>query len=573
VPQVTFALRYRRVSSVKQEDNSSLSTQQARCDTYCEQQGYFTNDDLLFTEGLTAVDTWGERPVLNQLLNRLETLLTNSKEPIVVVVDHPDRFARGFDLIMLVGHIERLGGRVEFVQQKFENDEIGKIVLHLHSWGSKQEWLRIKKRTEDGRINRVVNQHRLLGSIPLYGYSWDNEREKNKYVFNDTIIYIDQHGESWSERLIVFTMYQLAKDGWTLGRIANHFNKLGLPTRQKHGRNHWTQSRIGELLGNPKYMGQYYALASTYTRVGTRYKRTPKPYAERVLIPDACPAIIDEETWYIVQAQLDYNKAHASRNTKHPEAALCRYKIARCAYCHGAMNVKTDGRWGTSYYFCQRANAHNGCDTFTTASCLLVDKAVWKRICEVIRDPLQMREAIEALKAPDPTEKERASLKAQKEEAEQVIDNIVDSISHATTKRARKKFQADLHMAEEEFQEIERREKILQGGRKNWEKAELEIKRFENWCISKRDSLETASFKEKRNCVEYMGVRVFIYRLGHKPRVEVTFSPQSILDALSGEEKKGELTLNTPVRSSIPSSTTPGNNAASCCAQPFPKVS
>lgn len=139
---MTIALRYRRVSGERQEDNSSLAKQLERMDDYCAAQQYESFPEYLFTEVMTGIETWRERPELQKLLALAEKLTKEGNE-VVVVIDHPDRFARGLDLVLLVELLEYDGARVEFVQTKFEDTDEGKLVLHLQSYASKQEWNRM----------------------------------------------------------------------------------------------------------------------------------------------------------------------------------------------------------------------------------------------------------------------------------------------------------------------------------------------------------------------------------------------------------------------------------------------
>ncbi len=372
---MVLALRYRRVSGESQEENSSLEKQLERINAYCTTCGYETPADLLFTEVMTGVETWRLRVELNKLFKRVEELA--GVHQVVVVVDHPDRLARGLDLILIIELLRYYGARVEFVQQKFEDTDEGELVLHFQSYSSKQEWKRIKKRTHDGMIDRVVKDHKPLGSIPLYGYQWDDPSAgaKNRYVYNDAVIHVDANGTKWSERKVVVFLFQKAKEGWTLGRIAKTLNDLGVPTRQRFGNNVWTSSRISEMLADPKYMGRYYALQFTSTQKGDKVIRGIKPLEECILMPeDVCPPIVDAETWQIVQAQLDYNKKNSIRNARFPEKALCRNGIARCGYCGGAMNYRGDNRWQDSFrYFCIKAAQKRGCAERNTIMTYLVD--------------------------------------------------------------------------------------------------------------------------------------------------------------------------------------------------------
>ncbi len=550
---MVVALRYRRVSGLGQEDNSSLEKQLERMDEYCGVNGYESAPEYLFTEVMTGVETWRERPELQKMLTVAEQL--GKETEVVVVVDHPDRFARGMDLILLVEMLSYYGVHCEFVQTKFADTDEGKLFLHLESYSSKKEWQRIKKRTHDGVVDRVVKSHKPLGQTPCYGYKWDDPapKQKNCYVFHDDVIHVDIYGVEWTEHKVVIYIYDKAKAGWTLGTIAKSLNDLGVPTRQRYGNNTWHVSRISEMLSNPKYMGVFYAFNRRYTKHGNGYRHSIKPVSERVLMPEGtCPAIVDQETWEAVQIQLDYNKANSSRNAKDPEMALCRHKVARCGYCGAAMNCHGDNRPGyRPRYFCPNHANNRGCKESNTIITKTVDDAVWKRCCEIIRDPKQLTQSIEALKSPNPVEKQEKPIAVQKKELEEEISEYVDTLHTAKTDAAKKRARFWIAHLEEQLQEIETQEKILLGIKENWKKADEEIKKFERWCISMREQLETATFSQKRTCVEYLGIRVKVFKYGSRPRLITTATPPNIYEALSGMKKNDLLTSDSQSCTSI----------------------
>lgn len=531
---MTLALRYRRVSGLGQEDNSSLEKQLDRIDEHCAAHNYLSPPEYLFTEVMTAVETWRERPELQKLLALAEQL-TKEGQTVVVVVDHPDRFARGLDLVLLVELIEYYGASVEFAQIKFEDTDEGKLVLHLQSYSSKQEWKRIKKRTHDGIVDRVTKKHKLLGSTPPFGYTWDDPIAKNKYVYNDEIFWTDATGTKWSERSVVVYIFQKAKEGATLRSIARSLTELGIPTKRRIGI--WDTGRISALLSNPKYMGKCYSFNHVHYRQGDKWKKKAKPLAERVLMPDGtCPAIVDEETWYVIQQQLEYNQRTATRNTRFPEKALCRDGIAFCGHCGGRMGFRAHTQEQMFRYICRRgSSARHNCPVMGVVNIVthIVDEAVWKRACQIIRDPNQLKIKIEALRTPDPTEKPRIPLAIQKKETEDDIENLIELGKTTRSEKGLKKIQFDIALAEEKLAEIIEQENILLAIQNDWEKVQTEIARFEMWCKLWVDKLDKADYKDKRTCVEYLGIRVHIFQYGHRPRFTIGFVPPDIMNKLS----------------------------------------
>jgi DNA invertase Pin-like site-specific DNA recombinase len=512
---MTLALRYRRVSGLGQEDNTSLEKQLEHIDVYCDTNGYESAPEYLFTEVMTGIETWRERPELQKLLSKAEQL-SHLDESVVVVCAHPDRFARGMDLILLVELLLHYGVHCEFVDTKFEDTDEGHLVLHLESYTSKKEYDRIKRRTAEGRYDKVVKRHELLGGgRPLYGYRFSEDR--TRYEYNE------------EERKVVERIFQMIKDGISLRRIAKIFTEEGVPTRKNRG--YWRPSSIFYIASNPTYVGKFYAFRQTYKRNGQKYVPTDKPIEEQYLMPEGvCPPIIDEETFDIVQRQLAYNKEKSLRNNKHQQDAILRAGFIICGHCLGNMFVGHTKAGGKPYYKCAKSNARLGlCNVPNSISANIIDPIAWKAVCEIIRDPQKLKEKIEALRTPDPTEKDEIPLEIQKKSLEDEISEYVDLIHTAKTDSTKKKARAWIAHLEKQLQEIEAKEHVLANIKNNWLEVQKEIKRFENWCITHREGLDKAIYQDKRTCLEYLGVRVRVYRYGTRPRHKIDFTPPSIL--------------------------------------------
>jgi len=91
------------------------------------------------------------------------------------------------------------------------------------------------------------------------------------------------------------------------------------------------------------------------------------------------------------------------------------------------------------------------------------------------------------------------------------------------------------HIAQEEekLAELEEQENILLAIQQDWQKVQAEIQRFETWCASWRDKLDKADYKDKRTCVEYLGIRVYIFQYGHRPRMTIGYGPPDIMKKIS----------------------------------------
>ena len=232
----------------------------------------------------------------------------------------------------------------------------------------------------------------MLGmSVPLYGYRFSADR--SHYEYNDTVIYTAPDGTEYTERKVVEVIYQMAKDGITLRKIAEHLTKKGVPTRQRRGNNYWRGTTISKILRNPAYIGKFYALRQTYHRKGNRLLTKNKPLEEQYLMPEGtCPPIVDEETFAIVQRQLAYNKEKASRNNRHREDAMLRAGYAKCGHCLSKMSVGRTKTGSMVWYQCIKANNRFGqCIGNNTISVAILDPPVWKEVCRIIRNPKKYR--------------------------------------------------------------------------------------------------------------------------------------------------------------------------------------
>jgi len=535
-----IAARYRRVSGTSQEDNTSLAKQLERIDEYCTTHEYETKDELLYTEVMTGV-IWRERPKLQHMLkDAIEGKFQ------VVIIDHLDRLGRGEPLTIIMEQLSFYTVRVECVQVKIEDTEEGKLIVYLQSYSSKKEYGRIIKRTSDGRQDRVKKLNKPISGSACYGYKFDDPspHKKNKYLANDDIILVDSTGYEWTERKVVVFIFEKAKEGLTLGKIADILTNLGIPTRKNRG--YWTTQNVSKILGDRTYTGRMYAFRRTYTRRadGNGYDRKLKPLEEQYLMPEGVvERIIDDETFLIVQKQLDYNKQASTRNNKNPQVGILRSGYIFCGECGGAMSIRTNTsiKHKSPEYFCIAGGRQHGtCRPRNTIGTKIADTAAWNYTCDIIRNPKKLEESIKALKKEDPNEQHKIPVDIRRKKVEEEINSYVDLFSTAKTDTAKKRIQSWIGNLEGQLEEIEKEEKILIGLTKNWQAAQGEILRFENWCRVWREKLESANYADKRTCIEYLGVRATIHRLGSATgkRIVLTAAPPNILEKLTEPSKK-----------------------------------
>jgi hypothetical protein len=205
------------------------------------------------------------------------------------------------------------------------------------------------------------------------------------------------------------------------------------------------------------------------------------------------------------------------------------------------LSITQHSRWHA-----RRSGACN--DGAVTISAKKVDDEAWAEACRIIRDPSKLKEKIGGMRTPDPGLDHGVSIDTRKKEIEEEILEYMDSLHTSKTKTARDRAKAWIKKLEADLIEITQEEKILSGVRNHWQAAQNEILRFEAWCETWREKLETATYADKRTCIEYLGIRAIIYRFGHRPRVTLTVGPPKILEKLSSLDGKTNIETTHLVR-------------------------
>ncbi len=532
---MTRAARYRRISGETQIDNTSLEEQLKEINKYCLMKGYTFSDEHLYTDVMTGIEqAWRDRFDLQRML-----AASKRNEFDVVVIHHTDRLARGEPLIIIMEELAYHGGvTVESTQQNIEDTDEGRIILHFLSLSSKAEWKRIVKRTSDGR-RAAAGKNQILGATPSYGYTWN--KEHTGYILNYEIIHTEPDGTKWTEVAVIAFIFAEAKAGTPLTAIGKKLQNKGIPTRK--GFTYWHPSTLSNMLKNRIYIGEFTAFRNTFHYNGTRvnregktvanYKRIKKPLSEHHHYPEGTvPAIIDKETFDFIQTQLSYNQKTSRRNNRNYENALCRAGIAICGHCKGKMHV-TSLTHNPLQYVCQQGNLKTGkCQGYNSIVVNKADTEVWKDVCKLIRNPDLLAQHIAALRTPDPTEDHQVPIAIRKKNVETEIENLVELAKKAKSNAAVNKIAFILQQSEEELKILEVEEKILAGEHVLWQEAQDEIDKFYHWCHEWVEKLEKASYKDKRVCLEYLGVKAKIFRYGSRPRITVTYAPPKIVEKL-----------------------------------------
>jgi site-specific DNA recombinase len=318
---------YCRVSSAGQRENYSLGSQEDLCRRYAASQHWtvvhveseqHSGADLHDREGLQRALTLIEDGGADVLLALATDRLSREQLHIGVILDR----------------VLRVGASLQFVQEDFDNSEVGKFILSARTFAAELHLAKIREATQRGGRERVASGKPLTGNRPSCGYRWGD------------------HGKSRLELEpvnagVVRSIFDMALEGGSLRSIAASLYERHIPSPTRSPR--WTPAVIRDLLLRPVYSGQAVGYATrSERRPGGGYIRRPSGAKERVLLPGIAPAIVTPQEAATVAQRLATNKAHATRNNRNPEAALLRAGFVKCGHCGWAMSVQNARRGETN---------------------------------------------------------------------------------------------------------------------------------------------------------------------------------------------------------------------------------
>lgn len=167
--------------------------------------------------------------------------MARRKEFDVLVMDVLDRLGRvGMPREIYRAELKMLG--IHFLTTKEEehaddDSMLGQMIRLWHGWKSEGERNDIIRRTQNGKRERVLEDHMLLGTHePKYGWKWADDTH-GAYILNDDPIVIrdgtkllDGDGEPWTAAKVRRYMMRLIDEGRTVRSIAKELTERRIPT-------------------------------------------------------------------------------------------------------------------------------------------------------------------------------------------------------------------------------------------------------------------------------------------------------------------------------------------------------
>ncbi len=501
-----MAAAYARVSTEKQEKEQTIQSQLDALRRAAGEGGLEIPPEWYFAdEGYSGALL--DRPGLDRLRD-----LASEGAIEAVLVCSPDRLAREYAYqVLVIEELQRAGCELVFLNHSYGDSPEERMLLQMQGVFAEYERALIKERARRGRLF-AARQGRINWCNPPYGYRLIRKTEHTPQQ-----LLVDE-----TEAEVVRQMYRwLVEESLSSYAIEKRLHEMGTPTRTSNERG-WCQSTVIEILRDPMYKGEAYYNRTVAVdakrpkmergykdlRPGNRRSRAARPRDEWIQV--RVPAIVDDQTWELAQAQLARNRERATRNnTKHNY--LLRSLLV-CGVC-GRRMIGTWNQYGGRYVCSARYPRHEpwSCSGRSVVA-RRIEPQVWEYVSGLLSDPELLRARYEegradpAVEPREEQERERLGRKvgAMEREVQRLIDAYqagVIELEELSERRGR--IQEHGRMLRERLSEIgkqradrEQQIRLLQG--------------VDEFCESVRGALLEPSFETKQQVLQLVVDRIVV---------------------------------------------------------------
>lgn len=433
------------------------------------------------------------------------------------------------------GHVKRLGEIVS-VSENIDNSLTGKLICSILAWSAESEREKIVEYS-----NRRWQTRREQG-LPVgtgyasFGWNWQDE-SKTAYEINQ------------EEAAVCFSIFHMFVElDMSLRGIVRKLEADGIPTPTQtrfpgaKRAQHWMHTTVYDFLRNPVSIGTL-VICKRQTVVDEQGRTKRVPHPQRIEVEDGLPAIVSHLMFERAQRKLANNQVDLSNLSQVPEAFLLRGHI-RCGTCEWRMSTWTIRRkkYVWPYYCCaNRRNKYDKCPDIPVVRASLVNEIVWEDCCKVF-------ERLDRIQAKIDQELER-TVRTMLEDThgqEQMVE-LKTRIDYALTERSKhpegnyyyELITEDLRVKQEQLERYESKHTNSRSLVEVTERYRQRVAEFIEFINVMRGKYHEATFQEKRNALDILGVMVTVAPIPPenrvrgkdptiedlRPRVSIAYSP------------------------------------------------
>ncbi|HEN0711919.1 TPA: recombinase family protein [Streptococcus agalactiae] len=280
---------YCRVSTDQEEQLSSYENQVNYYREFISKHEDYELVDIYADEGISATNT-KKRDAFNRLIQDCRAGKVDR-----ILVKSISRFTRNtLDCIKYVRELKELGVGVTFEKENIDSlDSKGEVLLTILSSLAQDESRSISENATWGIRKKFERGEVRVNTTKFMGYDKD---ENCKLIVNP------QQAET------VKFIYGKFLEGYSPESIAKYLNDNEIPGWT--GKANWYPSAIQKMLQNEKYKGDA-LLQKTFTVDFLTKKRVQNDgQVNQYYVENSHEAIIDKDTWELVQLELERRKAY-----------------------------------------------------------------------------------------------------------------------------------------------------------------------------------------------------------------------------------------------------------------------
>jgi site-specific DNA recombinase len=530
---------YARVSSAQQAEAHTIASQVAAL------RERVAADGLPLSDALQCIDEgYSGATLVRPALERLRDLVAAGAVDRLYV-HSPDRLARKYAYqVVLVDEFQRAGVEVIFLNKALGQSPEDDLLLQVQGMMAEYERAKIVERHRRGKRHAArAGAVNVLAGAP-YGYRYVSKHDGGGHACYEVVA---------EEARVVRQMFDwVGRERATIGDVCRRLSRAGVMTRT--GKTVWDRSVVWGMLKNPAYMGtaMFGKTRQGPLRPRLRAQRGRRlqprhavssytvPPEEWLTIP--VPAIVEAETFAVVQEQLRANQRHA-RQSRRGALYLLQglVQCQRCGYAFYGKRISHKAAKGHprayAYYRCLGTDAYRfGGERVcrhTQVRTDLLDLAVWRQVCGLLAHPERL--AAEYRRRLQPHEPARGTaytlLADQLGKLRQGLARLIDSYAEGLLEKH--EFEPRIARLRQRLTHLEAQRQQLADEAAVQTELQLIIGRLEDFAARVHAGLEDADWPRQREMIRALVKRVEV----DHDQVHVVFR----VDQQSGEpdaEKK-----------------------------------
>lgn len=398
---VNEAVAYARYSDHNQDDGFSIEYQMSEMQEFCLKNGLELVNAYI-DQATTAKKVAG-RDGFFRLVNDIKAGLVKT----LIVYKFSRIFRNSYESHKYRKLFKKHGVKLISITQAVDDEtSTGRLMINVLSDIDQFQSETISDHVKSG-MREMARQGYFTGGTVPFGY---------KTVFDETALKPrKKYAIEEIETKVVQELFSLYADGYSLRFLQDELISKGLKTRQGKP---FGITTISRMLRNDFYIGTL------------RYKTSGY---DPVIVPNAVPAIIDLETWELVQQRHEKNKLVKPRKRKDLYSLTGKIHCLKCGshfFGIASGSEQKGKKYYYKYYICSNNKGYRSCD------CLRLKKEdIEEFVLKEIKKNILNADAIEKLSneiaemvnsTPDDIENALKTAKNKKAEIERRIDDLLE---------------------------------------------------------------------------------------------------------------------------------------------------